>query len=416
MVVAGILLCALHGVAAAPVYAGIASRDVALDVQAERMAIAIGQGLDKRGVLDLGSPPLPDAVDGNDAILDDLLSAARNKALEGDFAAAVDKADAAINRFEAAGAFRALGAWSGYADALVVKAVSLRRLGMDAEADVPLQRLATILPKTLPDPGIAPPKVMQRHQQLQDELRSQARVTVELQSEPAGADVVIDGLLRGKTPLVVRDLLPGLHFISLSSEGVRIERKLNIKEGTARVSERVGDARAAAVRALRTAAAAPVAHDVLAAARAVGDDVFFGAVLADQLGPLVVLARARDGALAIVVGARIDKRAPASSLANELVNAVLADGGTGKSVWLGASGPATPEAVLLRGALPAPVAVGQQDAPPDDAAASDGPSWALLAIGAGVTAAAITGAVLGGIVLAAEANKVQVTVDASNLK
>lgn len=416
MVVAGALLCAIHALAAAPVYGGVASRDAALEAQAERVAIALGQALDRRGVVDLGSPPLPDAVDGNDAILDGLVAAARSKTLEGDFATAVQKAEEAINRFEGSGAFRSGPAWNGYADALVVRAVSLRRLGKDVEADASLGKLAAILPKVVPDPGITPPKVLQRHQQLLDELRSKPRVDIEVQSDPPGADVVVDGQAHGKTPIVVRDLLPGAHFVALSAEGERVERKLVVTTGTGRVSERIGDPRSAAVRVLRTRlAVASSASDIADAARNVGDDVIVGALLADKDGAMVVLARAKDGALVVVAGARLDKKTQVSARASELVDALL----DGKAAWLGEPGPATPELVLTRG-VPAEAllagALGPDVPPPaGDAVGEDAP-WALIAVGAGVAVVALSGAVVGVLLATANANKVEVTVDASKLK
>lgn len=418
--------------AAAPVYAGIAARDPALEAQAERIAIAVGQALDKRGVVDLGSPPLPDAVDGPDAILDNLVAAAEKLVLDGDFNAALAKADEAIARFERDGgsAFReGTAAWTSYGKALVARALALRRLGKEGESDASLAKLAVVMPKAVPDPGLTPPKVAQKHQQILEDLRGKPRVEIEVQSDPPGADVVVDGVAAGKTPLVVRDLYPGTHFVAISAEDARAEKRVNVTAatGTARISERVGDPRAAAIRVLRTnVAQASGADALLDAARDVGDDVVIGAIMPDEAGPLVVLGRARDGKLAVVAGARFDKKVQAGARATALAEALL----DGKGGWLDEGGAETApdvdvEQALVRG-LGGGVANGaggisDPDPDPDRAPGGggddggDGTPWVLFGVGAGVAALVVTGAVVGVLVAAANANKVEVVIDASNL-
>jgi hypothetical protein len=422
VVVAGILLCAWAGsVAAAPVYAGVAARDPALEAQAERIAIALGQELDKRGVVDLGSPPLPDAVDGPDAILDQLLAASEKQLLDGDFGAALAKADEAIARFEGSGAFRAGPSWTSYARALLARSLALRRLGKESDSDATLSRMASLMPKFVPDPGMTPPKVSQKHQQLLDEIKAKPRVEIEVTSDPQGADVVVDGQTVGKTPIVVRDLFPGAHFVGISTEGERIERKLTVTSGTGRVNERVGDPRAAAVRVLRTHAAQASGEDhLLDAARDVGDDVVIGALLNDKdsadFGPLVVVGRARDGKLVVVVGTRLDKKTQASARAAELAEAILE--GTGG--WIGPAAPtASADTALLNGLAAGGTVLGPDGGEGPEGPAGgeeEGPPWVLVGVGAGIAAVVITGTVVAVLVSAANANKVEVTVDASNLK
>jgi hypothetical protein len=245
-------------------------------------------------------------------------------------------------------------------------------------------------------------------------------VEIEVTSEPQGADVVVDGQAVGKTPIVVRDLFPGTHFVGISTEGERIERKLNVTSGTGRVNERVGDPRAAAVRVLRTHAAQASGEDhLLDAARDVGDDVVIGALLNDKdsadFGPLVVVGRARDGKLVVVVGTRLDKKTQASARATELAEAILE--GTGG--WIGPSAPtATAEAALLNGLATGTVLGPDGGEGPQGPAVGEeeGPPWVLVGVGAGIAAVVITGTVVAVLVSAANANKVEVTVDASNLK
>ncbi|HSL20377.1 MAG TPA: PEGA domain-containing protein [Vicinamibacterales bacterium] len=52
-------------------------------------------------------------------------------------------------------------------------------------------------------------------------------------SEPAGARVAIDGRPRGASPIVVRDLAPGLHDIVLTGAGGSVTRRVRVEEGAA---------------------------------------------------------------------------------------------------------------------------------------------------------------------------------------
>ncbi|HEY4222095.1 MAG TPA: PEGA domain-containing protein, partial [Myxococcota bacterium] len=334
---AAVVLCALAVAGPTPprdgpVYAGIAARDPSLDAQAERAAIALGQALEKRGITDLGSPPLPDAAgDGSDAQLVTLVTAAKGKFLEGDFQQALERADAGVARFESGLAFRAGAggpAWSAYADAQLVRALALRRLGKEPESDQTLAELLAVLPKVQPDPALTPPKVAQRFQQLTDEIKNKPRASVEVTSSPAGADVVVDGIAQGKSPVVVRDLFPGTHFVALSIEGDRVERKVPlVAGGNSRVEEKIGDPRAVPARALRQALTTPLASELLIdKAKEVGDDVIVGALVPDVASKdsaWLVVGRVHAGAL-LANGVRIDRKASPKSKAELLADAVVA--------------------------------------------------------------------------------------------
>ena len=414
---AAVVLCALSGpsVGGGPIFAGVAARDPSLDAQAERAAIALGQVLEKKGATDLGSPPLPDAIEGVDAILAGLVTAAKAKYSEGDFAAAADKAADAITRFEGAGAFRAGPAWAGYGDALVVKALALRRLGKEADADQALLALASTMPKAIPDPGMTPPKIAQRHQQLLEELKAKPRASIEITSSPTGADVVVDGAAQGKTPLVVRDLLPGTHFVGIAGEGARAEKKLTVNAGASgRVDEKIGDPRAVAARELRELLKNPATEDViLAKAKDVGDDVIIGAIAADGDTALLVVARVKSGNL-LVAGARIDKKNPAKQRAAQLVDALL----NAKTDWIGSPAKATPATVLASG-VPKDkpvVVVGPPPPPPPSDGDSDTGTWVIVGVGAAAVALVGAVAVASIFVANSNANSLEVKVDASLLK
>jgi PEGA domain-containing protein len=63
---------------------------------------------------------------------------------------------------------------------------------------------------------------------------------LELKSEPAGAQVVLDGKPRGVTPMTVEDLAPGSHAFELQSSEGSIRRTFVVKAGeTAQLSESI---------------------------------------------------------------------------------------------------------------------------------------------------------------------------------
>lgn len=419
-----------------PIYVGVAAREASLDARAERVAIALGQALEKRGIVDLGSPPLPDIGGGDDPILASLVATARAKHLEGDFSTSLEKIDDAIERFEARGAFREGASWSQYAEALVIRALALRRLGRESDADAALAQLAAVMPEVSPDPEITPPKIAQRHQELLLELRRKPRVQIEVAGTPPGVAVLVDGKPVGQTPLVVRDLLPGVHFVALSLEGERVERKLSVASGTARVDERVGDPRAAAARALRaTVATSTTRAALLQAARGVGGDALVGALVPAEDGALLVLGRVRSAASPggpprppdlTVAGVFLADDDPVNARAAELADALLADALPADGPladargWVGDRGPrgaalaplATAEEVLLGGPSTTGSAAGSAPAAPGEEA---GGTWLLVGVGAGAAVAVAAAVAVGAFLATGAGNQLEVTVDASNL-
>lgn len=410
-VLAAVVLCALPA-ASGGVFAGVAARDPQLDGLAERLAVSLGQALEKRGYTDLGSPPLPDTDDAPDAVLKSALDDARARYLEGEFAAALQRSSDAVTRFEGAGAFRPGTGWQAYADALVLRSVSLRRLGRDSEADEALRRLAAAAPTAKLDPDITPQKTAERWAEIVAELWSKPRVQIEVVSTPPGASVVVDGKAVGEAPLVVRELLPGVHFVGLSADGERRERRVTATAPSTRVEESLGDERSEPARALRAALAQPLSEGSLATrAEALGDDVVVGALCPDAAGSLLVLARRHAGGLQLV-GARVERKSDAKARADELVAALEA----GKEGWLG-EGPASPRVVLTEapgawstGAL---TATGDPPAEPAEEG-GDGFVWIAAGVGGVVVVGAV--AAVAGVFLASEAGKrLTVTVDASKL-
>ena len=55
-----------------------------------------------------------------------------------------------------------------------------------------------------------------------------------VQSEPAGAKVLVDGVERGIAPLTIRDLTPGDHLVELQSDGGTARHTVNVLRREAR--------------------------------------------------------------------------------------------------------------------------------------------------------------------------------------
>ncbi len=408
-----VVVCALP-TASEGVFAGVAARDPQLDGLAERLAVAVGAALERQGFVDLGSPPLPDPEEAPDAVLKSALDDARARYLEGDFAGTQQRAADAATRFEASGAFRAGTAWQSYADAMVLRSVSARRLGRDTDADEHLRRLATVAPSAKLDPDITPEKVAERWAELVAELWAKPRVHIEVVTTPPGAQVVVDGKAAGRAPVVVRDLLAGIHFVAVSADGERRERRVTVSAGSARVDEQVGEPRNEPARALRMAVAAPVAEAaLLAKAGDLGDDVVVGALVQDDQGSLFVLARVSSGATRLV-GTRVHGKSDAKARADDAVAALT----KGVHGWLG-EGPATPGAVLFQ-ARAAWASEASADGPAEGATAPEpgdggGAWWVLGGVGASVLVLVAVAAVGGAVIATEAAKELKVTVDASKL-
>jgi hypothetical protein len=396
--------------ATSPVFAGVAARDPAGDAAAERAAVSLAQALERRGVTDLGTPPLPVMADETDTILENAVLAATSRYQEGDFPKAVEKADDAIERFETKLAFGPKGPWGSYAQALVIKALAQKKLGKEAEVDGPFTKMAVTMPNAVPDPSLAPPKLLERHTQILAALRSKPRVALEITSTPPGAEVVVDGEPRGVTPVTVRDLLPGTHYVSLAADGMRVDKRVEVGDAGAKLDERVGDPRTNAAKALRAAVAARADEATLVArAKDVGDDVLVG-VLVD--GALVV-ARVHEGAL-LVAGTKLDDKAPLKARVTPLGEALLDGVAPPEGVWLPAS-EGSPRDVLF---ATAPVVVAQDPVVTDATEGEEGAPVALIALGVGAGVLVLGGAVAGvvaAVLLSQDANKVEVVVDASAL-
>jgi len=141
---------------------------------------------------------------------------ARSRFLEGDFAGAVAAADKVDAAFRGGAAWRVDDAgWAAWADSRVSRALALRRLGNEAEAEDQLRALAVVRPTWGLDKSFVPPKVAARFEELREELLAGPTETLTVTIRGKGT-LVLDG--RVVDPGVL-DVLPGRHFLGLDGKG-----------------------------------------------------------------------------------------------------------------------------------------------------------------------------------------------------
>ncbi len=154
---------------------------------------------------------------------------ARARFLEGDFAGALAATDAVALAFEQGPAWRDDDAsWTAWADSRVTRALALRRLAREPEADEVLRALAVVRPTWSPDKSFVPPKVVARFEELRESLLAGPTVplTVEVKGPRSaeGGGLVLDGR---PAPNVgerggVLDVLPGPHWVGVGGAGKKV--------------------------------------------------------------------------------------------------------------------------------------------------------------------------------------------------
>jgi len=91
-------------------------------------------------------------------------------------------------------------------------------------------RLIIIRPDFEPDPSQVSPGARELFRQALSEVRGAGVVTLEVRSEPSGAQVLLDGLPRGSTPIAVGSLPAGRHQVRLSRAGYQpFDRELDLR-------------------------------------------------------------------------------------------------------------------------------------------------------------------------------------------
>lgn len=110
-----------------------------------------------------------------------------------------------------------LGDLSELETALAYLGAALTLRGSADEGLSTFQELLTLEPGYAPD-GL-PPTVMRVFDQAVEKTNKQAKGTVEIYSTPPYASVYVDGTFRGVTPLTLRDMGAGTHYVRIEQSG-----------------------------------------------------------------------------------------------------------------------------------------------------------------------------------------------------
>lgn len=114
------------------------------------------------------------------------------------------------------------------ADALMVQALVHRSANRKAELGESFRRVLRIDPAYQPDTNFFTPAFVQAFDAARKELQRGKKATLQVQSQPAGAEVFIDGQAVGKSPLRAA-LPPGEYTVSLADEqGVSFLHKVRL--------------------------------------------------------------------------------------------------------------------------------------------------------------------------------------------
>jgi hypothetical protein len=118
--------------------------------------------------------------------------------------------------------------------ALVFRVASRYFDGDEAGARAELERLLTVDPRAEFDPQRFPPDLRDTVDRVKEERKAAGRITLDLSTDPVPARAYVDGIYRGVTPLGVRGLSPGDHYVTLIAPGYTFyQEKIKVAPGTA---------------------------------------------------------------------------------------------------------------------------------------------------------------------------------------
>lgn len=396
-VVARVTLVALIALAmpvrAEPVYFGAASRGGVDPGIVQRMRASLERAVAKQGVrvLDATATGEEGASDAA-ALARTALDEATQAFAEDDWAAALTSSLIALQKFEAELAYSEDEAsWNLLKDILALRALTYLKIRKKTDAAEAMRALLAVLPKYAPKRERAPPELLQLIDDVKRELLTLPPAPLEVQSKPAGAQVLVDGRRRGKTPLLIEDLVAGVHYVALVGNGGRHSERVVVDEVGARVSARIGSKKGvAAADVLRAIEKPTTAKAFVAAVQGVDDDGLLALILPAGKKVEVIGARVVGGELKVVCGIRVpDNDNDRDRAAFVLVEGLLE---SSDDAWLDKD--QGDDASMLRQRLFA--SMGSRVVPVDEQD-SEPVSPAAVAVGivAGVLVVAVTGTAVG---------------------
>jgi len=109
--------------------------------------------------------------------------------------------------------------WQLFARSVLLRALILRATNRSAEADEQFRRVLRLDIDHRLDSDYFSPSARSRFERLRGQVASQPRATLVVTSNPAGADIYLDGRAIRRTTPVSLDVIPGRYSISLSRDG-----------------------------------------------------------------------------------------------------------------------------------------------------------------------------------------------------
>lgn len=107
------------------------------------------------------------------------------------------------------------------ADAMMAVAVAHYQKGKTPPMQQALKRLLTWRPNYTPDPAQVPPQMNDAIEAARQQVGQAPRADLKVTSEPAGAQVFVDGDYIGVAPLTVPGLATGEHYVTLKKLGYK---------------------------------------------------------------------------------------------------------------------------------------------------------------------------------------------------
>ena len=188
----------------------------ATDGDAAIVSIGIRRGLADVGGVDFVHPVdalSPPAISEDLAFAFEELEPLRDQVRDGDARDVLDRADALIELFEQnLPAVRR----EQLIDAYMLAAVARCRLSRRRECEEVMARIVVFREGYEYDPSRFPEEYASVFSSVRDETLSEARASLEVSTEPRGAEVYIDGRSYGPSPVTGPDLLVGDHYITIT--------------------------------------------------------------------------------------------------------------------------------------------------------------------------------------------------------
>lgn len=263
-----------------------------------------------------------------------------------DWATALTASLAALATFEERLAYsQDEAAWSLASDVFALRALTYLKIRKKNAAADATRALLLLVPDYLPDDEER--ELVKLVKEGKREMAALPLARLEVQSKPAGAQVLVDGRRRGKTPLVIEDLMAGVHYVAMLGKGGRYTERVVVDENGARVSARIGSKQKVDARDVQRTLEKPTsAKALLAAVAGVDGDGLIVVLMPAGKKLEVIGARLGDGVLKVVCGIRVpDNDNARERAAFTLVQALLEKN---DDAWLDQAKGDTPAALRQR--------------------------------------------------------------------